>query len=197
MLDGDIEPASRIDTATIADMLLDGYMKDPAFLWLIPDEADRKRHLPPMVRAMVRSALRFGLVLHRGDNLAASLWRMPGQITAGLFENIANMHVYWPIIRKNRARARVIRDSVRAHHPDFRCRSLQFIGVAEGRRGTGMGSAMLREGLAMADAAGDPVYIENSRPETLPFFIKQGFDIHDEWDVGMGGPRFTSLIRRG
>ncbi len=47
-------------------------------------------------------------------------------------------------------------------------------------QGQGRGAALLRSGLAKADAAGLPACLESSKPSNLPFYQHFGFTVQEE-----------------
>jgi GNAT superfamily N-acetyltransferase len=63
------------------------------------------------------------------------------------------------------------------------------VGVDPERQGQGVGSAIIREGLALADRESRPCYLETSEPRNLAFYQRLGFVVLQEAILGRGGPK--------
>ncbi|MDJ1643859.1 GNAT family N-acetyltransferase [Streptomyces pakalii] len=72
---------------------------------------------------------------------------------------------------------------------------LAVVGADPAARGQGHGAALLRSGLAKADAAGLPVYLESSKPDNLPFYEHFGFTVLGEAALPGGGPALWVMRR--
>ncbi|MCX5205326.1 GNAT family N-acetyltransferase [Streptomyces sp. NBC_00237] len=73
--------------------------------------------------------------------------------------------------------------------------SLSLVGADPDARGQGHGAALLRSGLAQADAAGQPVYLESSKPSNVPFYEHFGFTVREEFPLPGGGPTLWGMWR--
>jgi ribosomal protein S18 acetylase RimI-like enzyme len=75
-------------------------------------------------------------------------------------------------------------------------RYLQVLGVDPAVQRRGVGSALLREGLAAADTAGDDVYLETGRQANVAYYERHGFALvapgEALWD---GGPVLWRMRR--
>lgn len=67
---------------------------------------------------------------------------------------------------------------------------LEYIGVNDASRGTGIGSALLEGGLARTDAVGLPVYLESSNPRNLSFYKGHGLTVTEQLDLSNGPPQW-------
>ncbi|RSN51802.1 GNAT family N-acetyltransferase [Actinomadura sp. WAC 06369] len=73
-------------------------------------------------------------------------------------------------------RLRAFLETTAARHPVDRPHSyLQFLGVHPAHQGRGTGSALLARGLARADAAGLPAYLEATSPQNRGLYERHGF----------------------
>jgi predicted N-acetyltransferase YhbS len=61
---------------------------------------------------------------------------------------------------------------------------LDIIGVRPERQGEGIGSALLRAGLAEVDKDGVPAFLVTSQPRNVPFYEWLGFGVTEEYDIG-------------
>jgi ribosomal protein S18 acetylase RimI-like enzyme len=88
-----------------------------------------------------------------------------------------------------------VADAIAAHLPDGRYHYLHFVGVKSAHQGKGWGGAIIREGLARADAEGLPTWLETATPENVPLYERLGFVTQVEWDIPKGGPHFWGMMR--
>jgi ribosomal protein S18 acetylase RimI-like enzyme len=73
---------------------------------------------------------------------------------------------------------------------------LSGIGVEPERQGRGIGSALMRAGLARADAAGEHAVLITHSPDNLPFYERHGFTVVVEEDIPGGGPPAWAMARK-
>lgn len=69
------------------------------------------------------------------------------------------------------------------------------VGVDPVLQGQGFGSALVREGLALADRESKPGYLETSEPRNLAFYQRVGFAVLEEATLGKGGPTAWAMRR--
>jgi ribosomal protein S18 acetylase RimI-like enzyme len=73
---------------------------------------------------------------------------------------------------------------------------LKTLGVARWAQGSGVGSALVRAGLARADAQRLPCYVETSDGRNVAFYRRFGFDVVDDALAPVpGGPTYWALLR--
>lgn len=83
-----------------------------------------------------------------------------------------------------------------ARHPDPPHRYLASMGVRTTMRGRGIGGALLRFGLAHADAVRRPVYLEASTERNAALYVRHGFrPCGDPIALPDGGPLLRPLWR--
>lgn len=82
-----------------------------------------------------------------------------------------------------------------AHTPREPHWYLALIGADPAAQGQGHGAALLRSGLAKADAAGLPAYLESSKPSNLPLYEHFGFRVRAEVPLPGGGPVLWGMWR--
>ncbi|MGB5810800.1 MAG: GNAT family N-acetyltransferase [Polyangiales bacterium] len=81
------------------------------------------------------------------------------------------------------------------HHPKTNYYYLFTIGSLRSARGRGVGSALMRAGLATCDDEHMPAYLESSNEENLSFYRKHGFEVVDELRLAMNGPPMWLMWR--
>nr|WP_179254265.1 GNAT family N-acetyltransferase [Burkholderia sp. AU33423] len=77
------------------------------------------------------------------------------------------------------SRIDLLRETAPANSPDTDCSRIEFIGVAPGRQGEGIGSALLRATLSHLrdiDPSGK-MSLETGEPRNIPFYERHGFSV--------------------
>jgi len=84
---------------------------------------------------------------------------------------------------------------VEAHQPDEPIHYLSHIAVAPERQGEGLGSALMRDGLMVADRGGVPTWLETSRAANASYYEGFGFRTVADEDAPGGGPHIWFMRR--
>jgi ribosomal protein S18 acetylase RimI-like enzyme len=81
------------------------------------------------------------------------------------------------------------------HEPQEPLLYLSHIGVVPERQGEGLGTVLMRDGLARADRDGVPTWLETSRVENVAYYERFGFHTAVEEDAPDGGPHICFMRR--
>ena len=147
-----IEPLrwELLDTATAT--LTRAFAEEPIFKWVIPDPQHRARALEVMNSGPLRYGLRYGHVVQSHDGRAVAAWLPPGGgftplrlIRCGIFG--VRFRVGFHAARQF-ARANQILRRIRAAHVPEPHWYLMIVGVDPELQGRGLGTALVKEGLA-------------------------------------------------
>jgi len=84
---------------------------------------------------------------------------------------------------------------VEEHRPETPHEHLSHIGVAPNKQGTGLGSALMRDGLERADEARIPVWLETSKARNAALYERFGFEVVADEDAPEGGPHIWFMLR--
>jgi ribosomal protein S18 acetylase RimI-like enzyme len=84
---------------------------------------------------------------------------------------------------------------VEEHEPPEPLLYLSHIGVVPERQGQGLGSALMRDGLALGDRLGVASWLETSREENAAYYTSFGFRTVVEEDAPDGGPHIWFMRR--
>ena len=190
-----IHGATTADHQSVITTLSDAFMTDPALSFIVPDEAARARILPKLFAYLVPDDAKAGRVMRSGNDEAAALWRDPGMAKGA---SGPSLMLVWNMLRifgMAIPRASTVADALAAHLPDGRYHYLHFVGVRAAYQGKGWGGAIIREGLARADAVGLPTWLETATPENVALYERLGFVTQVEWDIPKGGPHFWGMMR--
>jgi GNAT superfamily N-acetyltransferase len=193
------KPILQADTAqhqAVIATLADAFLTDPALAYITPDDAARAKALPKLFSLLVADDSKAGSVMRSANDEAAALWRNPGMAKdsggtgLGLILNMIRIFGF------GLPRAIVVADALAAHLPVGCYHYLHFVGVRTAHQGKGWGGAIIREGLARADADGLPTWLETATPENVPLYQRLGFVTQMEWDIPKGGPHFWGMMRQ-
>ncbi len=86
-------------------------------------------------------------------------------------------------------------DRVEKVHPKEPHWYLQAIGTDPDKQGKGLGSLIMRDRLAVADAAGISCYLESSKDSNIPIYRSFGFEVTGEIKIP-DGPTIWPMWRK-
>lgn len=161
--------------------------------WFFPEDSSREEGMARYFSTIfARQYVRHGVCERTGA--AAAFWVSP----EGQEKAVPDAETVQELEEILGDRAPLFRAAVEAaaeHGPKEPHWYLAVIGADPAARGQGHGAALLRSGLAKADAAGLPVYLESSKPDNLPFYEHFGFTVLGEAQLPGGGPVLWAMRR--
>jgi len=177
------------------------FLDDPLILFVLPDEEKRERATLRVMTAMTRyGTLRGTVDTTSGTVDGVAMWFPPGE-TGNSIVGMFRSGLIMAMLRAGFSSARRFSDCL-SHGEKLHKRDmpgdhmyLPLLGVEPNRQGQGIGSALLAPGLARADSAGLPCYLETSRERNLPFYTRHGFEVIVEDNLPNGGPRMWTMKR--
>jgi ribosomal protein S18 acetylase RimI-like enzyme len=182
-----IDALRRQHTRVAAEVLAESHHDYPIFRHLFPDSDRRRRALRGFFRGVVRDACRLG-ASHAaagagGALLGVAVWLPPGTYP-------------WSALRKLRAVPALLRVALVAPgsasdfartganteraHPAEPHWYLEVLGVRPEAQGLGVGTQLLGLGLARAERAGLPCYLETARRQNVGYYARFGFEVVDD-----------------
>jgi ribosomal protein S18 acetylase RimI-like enzyme len=188
--DPTVVPLAGHQDEAAGDLLARAFADDPLVRYLFPDGSERGRLLHWYYTALVRYGRLAGAVdvaAGPGERVVgAAVWLRsegPGDDPAVRLERLERAGLLQaPAVLGEPAFGRLV--AVVNHLEGHRRRAvpgahwyLNQVGVDPGQRGRGTGSALLRQGLARAAAAGRPSYLETFREANLSFYRRLGFEV--------------------
>ncbi|MER8231290.1 GNAT family N-acetyltransferase [Streptomyces sp. NPDC094049] len=181
------------DAPAISRALARAFHDDPMMRWFFPDAATREDGLTRYFSTLFTRQYGLHGVCERTD-AAAAFWVSPegrekAVPDAGTVRELAG------VLGDRAGPFREAVEAAAAHTPPEPHWYLAVVGADPGARGQGHGSALLRSGLAKADAAGLPVHLESSKPENLPVYEHFGFVVLGEASLPGGGPALWAMRR--
>lgn len=197
-----VEGAAAVREAV--GLLSASFKERPQFVDLFPDAGVRQRALRPIFSALVSDAVRDGRVdgVWVGSRLAgAAVWYPPHGYPLTPARQLRSMP---ELLRVALAAPRSVPKVVRFQAgladllPAQPYWYLAAIGVDPTRQGAGIGTRMLRTGLAQVDATGQASYLETQTVRNVDWYRSHGFEVRDsEIVLTPGGPPNWTMYRPG
>ncbi|MCC3771827.1 GNAT family N-acetyltransferase [Streptomyces sp. UNOC14_S4] len=181
------------DAPLISRTLARAFGDDPMMRWFFPDDATREAGLGRYFTTIFTRQYVHHAVCERTD-AAAAFWAPP-EAQAKAVPDAETIQELQNILGDQAALFRGAVETAAEHTPQEPHWSLAVIGADPAARGQGHGAALLRSGLAKADAAGLPVYLESSKKSNLPFYEHFGFTVREELRLPQDGPTLWSMWR--
>jgi len=148
--------------------------------------------MPLATREFAGSSFKHGTAYVSADFCGAALWLPPG------------------VKPNEEALERVFRDTAKGDHLDDLLATfekmgqshpqeahwyLPMIGVEPNAQGKGIGAELMRHALARCDQERALAYLESSKPQNIPFYLRHGFEVIGEIRIG-AAPLVTPMLRR-
>jgi len=180
-----------------SDMLARAFQDDPAWVWLIPDPRRRARVLPWLFRVGF-DVTAADVWATPGEVLGAARWMPPGRAAMRVGPTLRAL-VTTPL-RLGSATGPFLSyggavEALRAEAMPGRHWYLAGIGVDPAAQRRGIGSALLRPGLAGADREHLPAVLLTNNEANLPFYERHGFVVVREGETPMDGPHAWAMVR--
>jgi len=181
----DLEVATNIQS--------EAFFNDPLWVYLYPDENQRRWFLYRAFRSFFRIGLSTGQVYGVGDPIQGiAVWETPDS-KAPTIQDVIRSGVVWdglrlitrPGILAFPRAFKVFGEFERmrkqyAPEPQF---YLSTISVEPLAQGQGLASKLIRPFLKQADARRLPCYTETMTPENVGLYIYYGFEVMEEYSV--------------
>ena len=175
------------------------FSTDPMFTWIFPDPTRRPQSLQRFNRVALEYGLRYGHVTQSDDGMAVAIWIPPGRtLTMGGMVRSGILTVPFRIGFRPLARfmgANQIMERIHKKYVPEPHWYLMIVGVDPELQGRGRGTALLKEGLARADQANCPCYLDTSQERNLALYERHGFVIVETAALGDGGPTGWGMRR--
>ncbi len=189
-----VRAAREEDFPAMARVLARAFHADPLTSWLYPREPSRDRHVERSFRVSLRRLAPQGQLYTTDDHAGAALWALPGQWREDLRQSVGTLTLLPPLlprlVRTMRAMTRI-----EVAHPLEEHFYLSVLGTDPGRRGAGIGSALLQPVLERCDAEGVPAYLETATEGNVGFYARHGFEVRRRLELPGGAPPLWLLWR--
>lgn len=182
-----IRHALVADVQPLAATLARAFADDGMIDWLCgprgstPD-AQRNAQAAALFEGYLRClSLPHGMVYTTPDQSAGALWSPPGKWEMGVLAQLRMTPYFLATTGLRRLPTRFLAaQKILAAHPHQPHYYLQVLGVAPEGQGRGWGTQLIRKGLAVADGAQMPCYLETMNDTNIPFYERHGFRLTGE-----------------
>lgn len=169
-----IRIAEVSETDTVLNILTLAFANDPPVRYLLPSPTAFLAAFPGFATGMGGRGMAAGTGYLADDETAAALWLPPGVAS----DVEALVGAITPYLTEETAEVvGQVSDAMAHYHPHEPHWYLAFIGVDPVRQGLGLGSALLKAGLARCDEDGVIAYLESSSPKNVPLYERFGFEV--------------------
>jgi len=187
-----IRSATSDEVPRAVSAIVAAFISDPPARFAWPSPHDYLLAMPVATREFAGRSFEHGTAYVSDDLCGVALWLPPGVQPNG------------------EALERVFRDTAKREHLDDLLATfekmdqshpreahwyLPQIGVEPYAQGQGLGAELMRHALARCDQERALAYLEASKPENIPFYLRQGFEVIGEIQVG-AAPLVTPMLRR-
>lgn len=198
---------SIADAESAAQCVTDAFFDDPLIRFLLPDDSVYRREAPFLNRQLIwalHASYKMCDVIRteEGKTVAMGLWE-PASVT--FLGGLRFMSIFVALLYRLGPRLLVkfgflvaALESKR-HHYAPSAHHLQTLGTHPEHQGCGLGGKVIEVGIARAEAAGLPSYLESSNPKNVPFYKRHGFQVVEEYfpfaNDADKGPVMTLMLR--
>jgi ribosomal protein S18 acetylase RimI-like enzyme len=190
----------RLDDSRLAeasDVLARAFQRDPAWVWLIPDDAKRRELLPWLFRVGF-DVTAAEVWTTDGVVRGASRWLPPGRPPMRVGPTLRALATTPFKLGKSMAPflayGRAV-ESLRAEVMPDPHWYLAGIGVDPDAQQRGIGGALLRPGLDEAARAGLPAVLLTNNEANLSFYERHGFRVVREQQTPKSGPNAWAMVK--
>lgn len=178
-------------------MLVDAFLEDPFFQWLVPPGSTHGRRLSHLFTWFLRRALDDGTILVAERLSGAVLVMPPDSWKLGIRQQLAEVRLGVRVFGAGRLLSRVLQvDALERRAPTEKHIYIPLLATASNMRSRGIGSALLHRALGLADAPGFPTYLENTNEANIDFHRHFGFEVLEVFRIARKGPPMWLMIRR-
>lgn len=158
-----------------------GFFDNEIWQWVLPGDWQRRRILDRHYRAMIRRVF----IPREGawttpDCAGTALWIPPERSRLSSGERFFETLSLLPEGIGALGRGARLNSLMASRHPSEPHWYLNTLAVRPAAQQRGYGSALIEPGLAEADAAGLPAYLETQREANIPFYRRFGFELVDK-----------------
>jgi GNAT superfamily N-acetyltransferase len=192
MLTLDVRSATEGDRHAVIGVITLAFATDPIARWAFPDPATYLTVMPQVAAAFGGNGFPYGAAHLIDGGMGAAMWLPPG-IAPDEEKLMTLTEAYAP---KDRVADMMhVFEEMDRYHPKDPCWYLPLIGVDPAQQGRGCGSALLQYALGRCDRDGVPAYLESSNPRNISLYLRHGFEIIGNIQVG-SSPTMAPMLRR-
>ena len=189
-----VRRASKDEAVAVARVLTRAFIEDPIERWCLACD-DLAGLIELELLQVTRQLASDGSLWVTEDMSGVSAWLPPG---TRYDEEAINAVVNPVLAARGGQPERQLRfwEWVEEHRPTARHWFLDLVAVDPDRRGSGVGSLLLADGLARVDLLGESSFLLTGNPGTVLWYERHGFVTQSEDRAPGAGPRVWFMYRR-
>lgn len=171
-------------TSRVVETLTEAFMSDPGFVWVLPDESQRRERLQQIFTGSVTHARRHGGVVAVDDGRATGVWLPDDRAVVGLVDAARGNMLLFPLrlglrsMRRLNAAEHDGRDCVQ-RHVEAPYAYLMALAVHPDHQGRGLASEVMKQVEADARRAGhSTLALRTEEPRNVSLYTHLGFTLH-------------------
>jgi GNAT superfamily N-acetyltransferase len=175
----------RLARVEDAPALADAFHADPISAHILPDADRRAAGLRRGMGHVLREVyLPAGGAWTTEDRAGVALWARPGDPKPSALQELRGLPTFVATFRRHLPRAMRAFGEAEKRRPAEPHWFLDVLAARPDRQGRGIGGALVRTGLAGADAAGVPAFLVTSNPRNVPLYEHLGFAVREQFAIG-------------
>lgn len=184
------------DVPRMAAALADAFEDDPAWAWVLRDDASRRDVLERFFAlSLERVWLEQDECYTTAGGVGAAVWELPDRWKLGVGAQLRLGPRLIAIAGRNMPRMLRGLYALESGHPPDPHYYLPYVGVSARWQGRGIGAALLKPVLDRCDAERMPAYLEASSPRNRALYERHGFAVTEEFRLGKGSPPLWRMWR--
>ena len=177
--------ATRNDKPHIVQILTLAFDNNRSVNYIIPQDNRRQERIKNLMDYSFETCYRFGRVYLSDDREAVALILYPEKVKTTPGTIFLDAQLILRAIGLSHLKKAMTREKkIKALQPGGSLYYLWFIGVNPSKQGKGVGRIMLNELVADAEREKRLLCLETSTPENVPWYIKSGFTVYNQLDIG-------------
>ncbi len=165
----------------VVETVVRAFEFDPAFRYFFPSDSEYREQSRHLVEYLFDKRVAQGTAWAIAEAQAVALWDHPrSRLSASDIARDESLGVRLSqAIGRDAAKRLALYDAATtAAFPDNEeYWYLGILAVDPDHQGTGLGSAILKDGMARAHAEGLPAYLETTNPDNVPYYRYHGWDL--------------------
>jgi GNAT superfamily N-acetyltransferase len=194
-----VTPARTSHVSKLARVMGRAFFDDPVATWVWPDDRNRLTGLTRFFATITRRQHLAGggveLARDGNDVGAAAIWDPPGRWEASRLQEWLMLPGLLRAFGKRRSVAEEVLGTMHDAHPEEPHWYLGFVGSDPAVRGAGFGQALMRSRVDLCDREHVPAYLEASKPDLVPYYMRFGFEETGKLVLPNGGPTVFPMWR--
>lgn len=192
MPNSEVTLAQANDKSAAINTLVLAFSSDPMMRWIYPDADSYLAQAPLLYNALAGQSVLAGCADVTPGLAGVAMWMAPGvkpdealmgPVTAGIRPEIMSDLLA------------LLAECDVCLPKDENLWFLPLVGVDPGQRGKGLGSALMQHAVNRFDALGVPAYLESSNSLNVSLYLRYGFEVLTELQVG-SSPVLRPMLRK-